>query len=90
MEKMEIDLQKMKGDIDALRVGVMTGQMPGTDPDQEGSIAKTLNELGARLEKVEEDQLAVRVDLPEGMSAEFVSPLGSIREINSGKNEFQT
>jgi alpha-L-rhamnosidase len=41
-------------------------------------------------EKVEEDQLAVRVDLPDGMEAQFVSPLGQTRTLGPGGHEFHT
>lgn len=59
LEKLNVDIQRMRGEIDALRVGVMTGQMPGTDPEQEGSVAKTLTELGKRLDALEESQKAI-------------------------------
>ena len=45
LDKMEFILQKIQGDVDALRIGVVTGQMPGADPDQEGSIANSISEL---------------------------------------------
>jgi TolA-binding protein len=56
LDKISIELQRIKGDIDALRIGVTTGQLPGTDPDQEGSVAKTLTQLGERMTAVEENQ----------------------------------
>jgi hypothetical protein len=46
--------------------------------------------LRVEWEKAGEDQLAVRVDVPEGMSAEFVSPTGQKRELVPGANEFHT
>ncbi len=55
-----------------------------------GVIPSPAGPIRVEWEKVEEDQLAVRVDLPEGMTAEFVSPLGATRTIGAGKNEFQT
>lgn len=59
LDKIEFSIQKIQGDMDALRVGVVTGQMPGADPDQEGSIAQSLTELMERLEKVEANQQAL-------------------------------
>lgn len=56
LDKIAIELQRIKGDIDALRIGVTTGQLPGTDPDQEGSVAKTLTLLNERMALVEENQ----------------------------------
>lgn len=56
LDKIAIEIQRIKGDIDALRIGVTTGQLPGTDPDQEGSVAKTLSQITERLTSVEENQ----------------------------------
>jgi hypothetical protein len=41
-------------------------------------------------EKAGEDQLAVRVDVPEGITATFVSPTGEERELETGGQEFHT
>ncbi|MCX6130887.1 MAG: tetratricopeptide repeat protein [Proteobacteria bacterium] len=56
MDKVAIEIQRIKGDIDALRVGVSTGQLPGADPEQEGSVAKALSLISERLSVVEENQ----------------------------------
>lgn len=56
MDRLMSEIQRLRGEIDALRVGVVTGQMPGTDPDKEGSVASTLNQLNTRLETVEAAQ----------------------------------
>ena len=40
-------------------------------------------------EKVAEDQIAVRVDLPPGVEAEFQSPNGDTRQLRAGNHEFQ-
>jgi TolA-binding protein len=56
LDKIAIELQRIKGDIDALRIGVTTGQLPGTDPDQEGSVGKTLSQLSERITAVEDNQ----------------------------------
>jgi alpha-L-rhamnosidase len=41
-------------------------------------------------ERSEDDQLAVRIDLPEGMSAQFIDPLGEKRNLEPGSHEFHT
>jgi TolA-binding protein len=56
LDKFALEIQRLKGDIDALKVGVTTGQLPGSDPDQEGSVAKTLADMTARLDALEENQ----------------------------------
>jgi TolA-binding protein len=56
LDKFAIEIQRIKGDIDALRIGVTTGQLPGVDPEQEGSLAKNLSDVSARLEALEENQ----------------------------------
>ena len=56
MDKIQSELQRIHGDIDTLRVGVVTGQLPGTDPEKEGSVAATLNALSARIEAIEAAQ----------------------------------
>jgi hypothetical protein len=41
-------------------------------------------------EKAGDDQLAVRVEIPAGAEAEFVSPAGQKRSLGAGAHEFQT
>jgi hypothetical protein len=41
-------------------------------------------------EKAGEDQLVVRVELPEGVEGEFAGPLGETRQLESGASEFHT
>ncbi len=41
-------------------------------------------------ERVGDDQLAVRVDLPEGIDAEFIDPTGARRPLRPGSQEFNT
>ena len=55
VERQKIEIQKISGEMDRLRVGVVTGELPGGDPDQE-SIAKTLNSIVTRIEAVESNQ----------------------------------
>ena len=56
LERVTIEMQKMKGEIDALRVGVITGQLPGQVEDEGPSMAKKLLAVIERLEALEEQQ----------------------------------
>ncbi len=56
MDKIAVEMQRIKGEIDALRIGVTTGQLPGADPDQEGSVALALSQLTERIAAVEDNQ----------------------------------
>ena len=56
LERINVEVKRMKGDIDALKVGVQTGQMPGQETSQEGSLAAQLTEIRTRLEAVESQQ----------------------------------
>lgn len=57
LERMSRELQMIRGEIDALRVGVLTGQLPGADPSaQEHSVAKNLSKLSDRVAAVESAQ----------------------------------
>ena len=57
LERQGKDIAQMRGEIDALRVGVRTGQMPGGDQSQQDhSIAATLTKLSERLTAIEQAQ----------------------------------
>jgi TolA-binding protein len=57
LEHINQELRQLHGDVDALRVGVTTGQMPGTDPNQQtNSIAGQVAKLGERLDAIEQAQ----------------------------------
>jgi TolA-binding protein len=56
IERMNQELNKIKGDIDALRVGVVTGQMPGMTSENQTSIASTIDSLSERMAVIEESQ----------------------------------
>ncbi len=57
LDKISIEIQRIKGDIDALRVGVVTGQLPGTEGGtQETSAAKSMSDVIARIDAIEENQ----------------------------------
>jgi hypothetical protein len=55
-----------------------------------GKVPSPLGTIKVEWEKSGEDQLAVRVDVPRGMQAEFVGPLGEIRALGAGGHEFHT
>lgn len=55
-----------------------------------GSIPTPLGRLSVEWEKAEEDQLAVRVEVPHGMEAQFTGPLGETRTLEAGVSEFHT
>lgn len=55
LDVLDRDLRMMKGEIDALRMGVITGQLPGlTEEEREKSIASTLTSMETRLVALEE------------------------------------
>ncbi len=57
LDRMTRDLQMLRGEIDGLRIGVITGQMPGiSEENAERSIASTLSDLSMRMELVEKSQ----------------------------------
>jgi hypothetical protein len=55
LDKMARDIQQVRGEMDALRIGVVTGQMPGSSPE-DGSVAQTLTQIGERLDAIEQAQ----------------------------------
>ncbi len=55
-----------------------------------GSVPTPSGPLRVEWEKAGEDQLAVVIDVPDGLTAEFVAPDGSTRELEAGVNEFHT
>jgi DNA repair exonuclease SbcCD ATPase subunit len=55
LEKILRDLQQIKGDIDSLRIGVVTGQLPG-QPQNESSLKGNITRVEERLESLEKSQ----------------------------------
>jgi len=55
-----------------------------------GTVPTPHGPIRVEWEKAGEDQLAVRIDIPPGIRAEFVSSLGDSRTLKTGKNEFHT
>jgi TolA-binding protein len=59
IERLNQELNRIKGDIDALRVGVVTGQMPGMTSENQTSIASTIDSLSERMAVIEENQINI-------------------------------
>lgn len=68
VERLGIEVKRIKGDIDALKVGVQTGQMPGVEGQQEGSLGAQLAEIRSRLETVENQQKEILHAMDHGGS----------------------
>jgi len=55
-----------------------------------GTVPTPRGPLHVEWEKAGDDQLVVRLDVPQGIEAEFVAPDGQVRPLSSGANEFHT
>ncbi len=55
-----------------------------------GVVPTPFGPIRVEWEKSGDDQLAVRIDVPEGVQAEFVDPAGETRLLVNGANEFHT
>lgn len=55
-----------------------------------GVVPTPLGPVRVDWERVGEDQLAVRVDLPSGTAGRFISPLGQEHDLRPGMQEFHT
>jgi alpha-L-rhamnosidase len=55
-----------------------------------GTVPSPHGPIRVEWEKVAEDQLAVRVELPESMEGQFRGPLGETRDLDPGATEFHT
>jgi tetratricopeptide (TPR) repeat protein len=80
-ERLGIEVKRIKGDIDALKIGVQTGQMPGVEGHQEGSIGAQLAEIRSRLETVENQQKEIINAMDHG---------GSVAKKGSDKKDSST
>ncbi|RZA16353.1 MAG: tetratricopeptide repeat protein [Proteobacteria bacterium] len=56
LDKIAIEIQRVKGDIDALRVGIQTGVLPGADGTQETAAQKNMADVLSRIDAIEENQ----------------------------------
>lgn len=69
MERMSKELQRTRGDIDALKIGVATGQMPGQEQSAEGSIATQIADLKERMTAIEQQQTDILAAIEKGSKA---------------------
>jgi alpha-L-rhamnosidase len=69
-----------------VRIAPVVGKLESA----KGVVPTPLGPLRIEWEKGGEDQLAVRVEVPEGMEAEFVSPAADRRALGPGVHEFHT
>lgn len=74
VERLNIEVKRMKGDIDALRVGVQTGQMPGQEEQQEGSLGAQLTEIRGRLDAIENQQKEIMSSMDRSTPVSKKSP----------------
>jgi hypothetical protein len=63
---------------------------PGKLDFARGTIPTPRGPLKIDWEKAGEDQMVVRLDVPEGLLVEFVSPDGEVRQAEAGANQFHT
>ncbi len=63
---------------------------PGDLDFARGIVPSPMGPVRVEWEKSGDDQLAVRIDVPEGMTAEFLNPTGGKRILTAGRNEFHT
>lgn len=69
---------------------VRIAPLPAGVESARGQVPTPLGIVRVEWELAGEDQLAVRVDIPPQMEAEFVSPVGEIRHLGPGGHEFHT
>lgn len=86
MEKLTVEIQKIKGEVDAIRVGVKTGQIPGEEI-QEGSMLYTLNDILTRLETVEASQSEI-LDAIKGSGNKGSKKKNRLRSLKDLQNAF--
>jgi len=90
LERMQSELLRVRGEIDALKIGVTTGQMPGQEASA-NSIATQLKDLSDRLAAVEGQQaeLATAIERNAKRGAAAAKPVKGDKaaeaKANSGK-----
>lgn len=63
--------------------------LPGQLEFARGEVPTPAGPIRVEWERAGDDQLAVRIDLPAGVEAEFVGPTGETRPLRSGAHQFQ-
>ncbi|MBF0440327.1 MAG: tetratricopeptide repeat protein [Oligoflexales bacterium] len=79
LDQINMEIQKIKGELGALKIGVTTGLLPGTDPAQEGSIAYAINKVNTRLDAVELAQTEILAAIDKA-STETPKPKEAAKE----------
>lgn len=64
IERMSSEIRRLRGDMDALKVGITTGFLPGVEGDQTTSVGGKLRVLDERLAALEAAQSSVQDNLP--------------------------
>lgn len=84
LEGLETEIRKLAGEIDMLRLAVKTGELPGSNPDEE-SLAKTLNRIQERLSASEETQRLIleKINSKNPGRTTTQKPLRTLKEIES-------
>jgi alpha-L-rhamnosidase len=67
---------------------VKIAPFPGTLDYARGVVPTPRGPIRVEWERAGEDEFAVRVDLPDGVIADFISPTGEKRELETGGHEF--
>ena len=83
LEKMQMEIAKIKGEIDSLKVGVQTGVLPGTDKAPEGSPAAGISSLNIRIATIEDTQRQIIEELENVKKG--LSPKVALTKSSSGK-----
>lgn len=68
LEKLIGDVRRLSGDIGRLEIGIVTGELPGHSPEKE-SVAKTLRDMGLRLDALETAQAQLLTQLQDEIVA---------------------
>jgi len=78
IERLTLEVQRLKGEVDALKIGVARGQMPGAEED-ENSVAGRLNKISERLDVLEGATAAVKAESVEEKKSPRIRSLKSLR-----------
>lgn len=62
IERMSSEIKRLRGDMDALKIGITTGFLPGVEGDQTNSVGGKLRSLEERLATLESDQSQLEND----------------------------
>ena len=60
IERLKRDIQLIRGELGTLKVGIITGQLPGAGSQEEGSIAQSIDQIILRLDDLEATQKTLK------------------------------